>query len=269
MLSSYQRIFRDTQLMEKKQGLIAILDALGAANYNDLEISKFLDSRERVLELLRRKADAKAVRGDIDASLITTFTFNDTVLIVYRTPTTPDLDDVKHFCLLLRKFAVDSLAQGILFRGAVSIGSFYVDDASNTVMGAAVTDAAAWYDSADWVGINATPHATLLIQALLEPRGTDLDHLLVDYPVPLKERPALELKAINWPKAFVVKELTPVADDEDPRAKCLTLLAEHRVPKGTELKHFNSLKFFDHCIAMWNKQQKERRQKAGNRTERG
>jgi hypothetical protein len=249
--------------MEKKQGLIAILDALGAANYNNREIFKFLNSRERVLELLRRKADAKVVRGDIDASRVTTFTFNDTVLIVCRTRAVPALDDVKHFCLLLRKFAVDSLAQGILFRGAVSIGSFYVDDDSNTVMGAAVTDAAAWYDSADWVGINATPHASLLIQALLEPGGTDLDHLLVDYPVPLKEQPALDLKAINWPKAFVVRGLTPVADGEDPRAKCLTLLAEHRVPKGTESKHFNSMKFFDHCIALWNKQQKEQRRKAG------
>jgi hypothetical protein len=243
--------------MQQKQGLIAILDALGAANYSDREISHFLESREVVLRLLRRKADAKAVRGDIDASLVTTFTFNDTVLIVYRTPGPARLEEVHHFCLLLRKFAVDSLAQGILFRGSVSVGTFYVNDETNTVMGAAVTDAAAWYDSADWVGINATPHATLAIQALMEEGHRDLDNFLVDYAVPLKDRTCLLLKAVNWPKAFVVSGLTPCTQGEEPRAKCLSLLAEHRMPKGTESKHFNTISFFDHCMRLWRRQKKK------------
>ena len=243
--------------MEQKQGIIAVLDALGAATYNDREIAQFLNSRERVLELLKRKANAKEIRGNMDINLVTTFTFNDTVLIVYCTPGSATLDDVQYFCLLLRKFMVDSLVQGILFRGSVSIGNFYVDDESNTVMGTAVTDAAAWYDSTDWVGINATPHATLVVQALL--RGSkDLDRLLVDYPVPLKDRPSLVLKAVNWPKAFYVKGLRPVKEGEDPRAKCLKLLAEHKIPKGTESKHFNTVAFFDHCIRLWKEQRKQK-----------
>ena len=158
---------------------------------------------------------------------------------------------------MLRKFAVDSLAQGILFRGSVSVGKFYVSKDTNTVMGAAVTDAAAWYDAADWIGINATPLATLVIQALVEQGHGDIEHLLVDYSVPLKNRPALLLKAVNWPKAFVVSGLTPCADGEKPRAKCLSLLAEHKVPKGTESMHFNSIAFFDHCIELWRKQKKK------------
>jgi hypothetical protein len=248
--------------MEQKQGIIAILDALGAATYNDSEISKFLNSRGLVLDLLRRKANAKQVRGDIKESQVTTFTFNDTILIVYRTPNKATLDDVAHFCFLLRKFEVDSLAQGILFRGSISVGNFYVDGESNTVMGTAVSDAAAWYDFADWVGINATPHATLVVQALLRGRK-DLDHLLVDYPVPFKNRPAIVLKAVNWPKAFYVKGIRPLSEGENPRAKCLALLAQHRVPKGTESKHFNTVAFFDYCIAMYAKQLKDqRRQKS-------
>jgi len=242
--------------MEQTQGLIAILDALGAATYNDREITQFLSSRELVLNLLRRRAHAKEVRGDLDASRITTFTFNDTILIVYRTMDAPTLHDVEHFCLLLRKFQIDSLTHGILFRGAISIGHFYVDDDSNTVMGAAVTDAAAWYDAADWVGIHATPHATLVIESLL-PRGADkLDHTLVEYSVPLKDNRSVTLKAVNWPKAFVVEGLSPVRGNEDPRAKCLHLFTNHRIPKGTEAKHFNSMKFFDYCIAQWNRKLK-------------
>jgi hypothetical protein len=246
--------------MERKQGLIAILDALGAANYTDPEISKFLDSRERVLELLKRNANAKEVRGDIDASRVTTFTFNDTVLIVYRTLRPASLDDVKHFCLLLRKFAVDSLAKGILFRGSVSVGTFYVDDDTNTVMGEAVTDAAAWYSSADWVGINATPHATLVIQGLIEESDDALGHVLVDYAVPLKDGSAPVLKAINWPKVFVVPHLAPVVQGKQPRAKCLVLLTRHRFPKGTESKHFNTTAFFDHCIRLWRQDRKKPKQ---------
>ena len=250
--------------MQQQEGLVAILDALGAANYSDREITQFLKSRELVLDLLQRKADAREVRGDIDARLVTTFTFNDTVLIVYRTRGSPSLDDVEHFCLLLRKFMVDSLAQGILFRGAVSMGRFYVDDESNTVMGAAVTDAAAWYDGADWIGVNATPHATLVIQALLEQHRGDIGRLLVDYPVPFKDRSPLILKAVNWPKAFVVRGLRPVSEGEIPRAKCLSLLTAHRVPRGTESKHFNSIAFFDHCMELWRKQQKTKaRREAG------
>ena len=116
---------------------------------------------------------------------------------MYRVGAPPGLDDVKHFCLLLRKFAVDSLAKGILFRGTVSLGTFYVDDDTNTVMGQAVTDAAAWYESADWIGIHATPHATLAVQRLIEQGEDALGHVLVDYAIPLKGRPAMTLKAIN------------------------------------------------------------------------
>lgn len=246
--------------MERKQGLIAILDALGAANYTDPEISQFLDSRGRVLELLQRNANAKEVRGDIDASRVTTFTFNDTVLIVYRTLKPADLDDVKHFCLLLRKFAVDSLAKGILFRGALSIGTFYVDDDTNTVMGEAVTDAAAWYSSADWIGINATPHASLAIQGLIEKTHDAVGHVLVDYEVPLKNGSAPMLKAINWPKVFVVPHLAPAVQGVQPRAKCLALLTRHRFPQGTESKHFNTVAFFDHCIHLWQQDRKKSKQ---------
>jgi hypothetical protein len=246
--------------MQEREGLVAILDALGAAAYSDREINQFLKSRELVLELLAQKANSKADSGIINADSVTTFTFNDTVLIVYSTDRSPDLHDVEHFCVLLRKFMVDSLAHGILFRGSLSIGRFYVDDASNTVMGAAVTDAAAWYDSADWVGINATPNATLTIQALLEQNRGNIERVLVDYPVPFKNRAALTLKVVNWPKAFFVHGLRPGCRSASARAKCMSLLTAHGVPKGTEVKHFNSLAFFDHCAEACKAQQRAKRQ---------
>jgi len=86
----------------------------------------------------------------------------------------------------------------------------------------------------------------------------DLGHLLVDYAVPFKERPALTLKAVNWPKGFIVRGVRPLGAGEHPRAKCLSLLAAHGVPKATESKHLNTVAFFDHCIALWTKQRKQK-----------
>jgi len=231
---------------QPERGLVAILDALGAASYSEPEIERFLRSRQLVLGLLTEKAEA--VLGDIKAERVTTFTFNDTVVIVYRTPLRPTLKDVEGFCNLLRKFAIDSLVHRILFRGSISTGSFYVNEETNTVMGAAVTDSAAWYDRADWIGINATPQATIFIQSLVERDRKDLDYVLVDYPVPLTDGSEVKLKVINWPKAFYVRGLTPCAEGEDPRAKCLSLLAKHQVPRGTEAKYFNAITFFDHVV---------------------
>jgi len=240
--------------MQQQQGLIAILDALGAGNYSDSKIAQFLKSRKLVLDEL--KAKATRLLGLIDATLVTIFTFNDTVLIVYRAKKAVTLKDVRGFGELVRRFAVKSLEQGILFRGAIAIGRFYVDAKTHTVMGAAVSDAAAWYDQADWIGIAATPKATLFIKSLTEQGGENIEHLMVDYPVPLKDRPALSLKAVNWPKAFFVSGMTPCAPGEKKRAKCLSLLAVNDVPRGTESKYFNSVAFFDYCVELWRRQRK-------------
>lgn len=258
--------------MEQKQGLVAILDALGAATYSDQQIAQFLKSRQVVLDLLATNAEMKALRGAITQNHVTTFTFNDTVLIVYGTEATPTFDDVRHFCILLRRFQVDSLIHGILFRGSFSVGRFHADDDTNTVMGPAVTDAAAWYDSAEWVGVNGTPLATMFVQSLLDQSGQDLDHVLVDWDVPLKEgKGRRHLKALNWPKVFVVPNMTPCAPHENPRAKCATLLTVHGVPRGTELKYVASMEFYDHCVRLRNakvKQLSQRRPKTSPRTRR-
>lgn len=231
-------------MIEPKQGIIAILDALGASNYSREEIDQFLKSRDLVIEQLRDKA----ARLGIDPNTVKVFTFQDSILIIYLTDAPATLKDVNRFGELLRRFTVKSLAHGILFRGAIAIGIFHrVDENTNTVMGPAVSDAAAWYNCADWIGITATPQATLLIQSLTEQGKSDIERLMVDYPVPLKDQRVLSLKAVNWPKAFTVKGMTPCSRGEKPRAKCLSLLVKHGIPKGTESKYSNTVAFFDHC----------------------
>ncbi len=243
----------------KENGIIAILDALGAANYGETEIARFVDSRQQVLELLDEKASN--VFGKIDAGMVTTFTFNDTILIVLRTGLTPPkLQEIGKFFSIMRKFFVDSLEHGILFRGSIAVGDFYVNDKTNTVLGKAITDAAAWYDKADWIGIHATPRTSMVIQRWIENSlSIKKENVLIDYDVPMKHGGAVRLKAVNWPKMFFNNSYSPCKNDEEPREKLLQFLTIHQVPAGTESKFFNTVSFFDHAAKQFSGSRKPKK----------
>lgn len=244
--------------MPEHNGFITVLDALGAAKYSQNEIVQFLESRQRVLMLLESKAEA--VFGHLDARRISTFIFNDTLVIAYPVEPPVSMDHIEAFGMLLRHFELKSIVNGILFRGAMSIGTFYSDEDTNTIMGSAVTDAAAWYDKADWIGITTTPQATLIIRARERQAGKDVERVFIDYLVPMSDHTKPLLRAVNWPKGFYVKGLRPLSRDEDPKAKCLDLLVRSGIPKGTETKYFNTIEFFDHCVRRY----KARRRKSSS-----
>jgi hypothetical protein len=238
------------------QGVVAVLDALGASDFRDAEIQRFMNSRALVLQALDHKAES--ILGRLKAEMISTLTFNDTIVIVLKPDHPPNLDDVDAFFTLLRKFFIESLKNGILFRGAIAIGSFYLDEYTNTVMGEAVTDAASWYGKADWIGIHATPRASLLIDQLLEGQTKRRENVIVDYPVPLRDGSKARLKAVNWPKGYFVKGLSPCSPGENRKGKFLESLSRHRIPVGVEQKYSHTIAFFDSVI-----QQQELVQKLG------
>ncbi len=223
------------------------MDALGAATYGDAEIKRFRESREIVLQLFTAKA--VDILGEIRQENVKTFTFNDTILFILKTGSNPPtLKQISDFFRLMRKFLVDSLANKILFRGSIAIGTFYADDDTNTVMGEAVTDAAAWYDKADWIGVHATPRASLIIQRNLERSDEAKESVLLDYDVPLRRGMTVRAKAVNWPKVFFVNSITPCTDGSKPREELIAFLTEHQVPRGTETKFFNTITFFDTVV---------------------
>jgi hypothetical protein len=236
-----------TTSSRRENGIIAILDALGAGSYEDADIERFIESREIVLGLFNQKAED--ILGEIRASMITTFTFNDTILIALRTGSEePRWKHISNFFTILRKFLVDSMAHGILFRGSIAIGTFYVNNETNTVMGQAVTDAATWYDKADWIGVHTTPRATLIVQRWLEHNDGTKRQVMLDYDVPLKQGTTLRTKAVNWPKAFFIGSITPGDGETKPKEKLLEFLTQHQIPWGTESKFRNTIAFFDHAV---------------------
>lgn len=233
---------------DQQQGLIAILDALGASSYSEDEIDRFLEAREIVMRSLNRKAEA--LLGELKAESLSTFTFNDTIVIVSKTNHSLSLRDVERFFALLRRFLIDSLVNRILFRGTISIGRFHANEDTNTVMGPAVTDAAAWYEASNWIGIHATPRTTILIDQLLEAAAgkNQRTHLMVTYDVPMRDGSTRRLKATNWPKAFFVDGMSPCEPGESRRAKLLKLLGQHQIPVGTEVKYTQTVDFFDAIV---------------------
>jgi len=238
----------------RENGVVAILDALGTATYGESEIERFIESRQVVLGLLDQKAED--ILGEISKPMITTFTFNDTVLVILKTgDREPRLRDTSAFFTIMRKFLVDSLGRGILFRGSIAIGTFYANEDTNTVMGQAVTDAAAWYDKAEWIGVHATPRASMLIDRWLERKEEPMRQVMLDYDIPLKESTIVRAKAINWPKAFFVESITPCTDGTGQKEKLFEFLTQHQVPWGTERKFYNTVAFFDHAVKQIKKSQ--------------
>lgn len=235
----------DMKVPDKKYGVVAILDALGAANYDDSEIAEFLKARQVVMQKLDAKTEQ--VSANLNTARIKTYTFNDTVLVVQESDseeTAPN--DIQAFVTVLRRLVVDSLGRRILFRGSFAAGSFYEDSSTNTILGKAVTDAAAWYDKADWIGILATPRTTVLIDRLKEQQNAEWDHLLADYKVPLSAGKEMRSWTVNWPKGFWVNGITPCKSGEKPREVFLKLLSQFHIPLGAESKHFNTISFFDY-----------------------
>jgi hypothetical protein len=231
---------------EPTHAFVAILDALGVRTYSRQQVKTFLDSRQLVLEAAATLAEKHLKR--FDKLRLSRFAFQDTVIICYRLDDTsprciPDFETASH---LLRAFEMLSLRRGVLFRGAYSLGEvFHVSEADNTVMGPTVSDAAAWYEKADWIGIHATPGASATSDELIRRATDDLAHLLVQYPVPMKDGSSLNLRAINWPKGFYVEDLAPLGSGRG-REKLQALLdLQPPSSDATRRKHGNAVAFFE------------------------
>ena len=70
-----------------------------------------------------------------------------------------------------------------------------------------------------------------------------MPYLFVNHRIPLKKgQEPLELKAVNWPKGMY---LFARQDYQRARAQLLGVLARIGAPYGSEMKHFNTIEFFD------------------------
>jgi hypothetical protein len=113
-----------------------------------------------------------------------------------------------------------------------------------------------------WIGIQTTPKTAIAIQSVIERDGDAKTRLMLDYNVPLKDGKTILVKAVNWPKAFFVPDLTPCSEGEKEREKLFQLLAQHSVPLGTEQKFINTVALFDHSVNVRRKELHLRKSKS-------
>ena len=233
-------------------GIVAILDALGTSKYDDKKIIEFISARKSVLSDFNEKfseAGKKFEIKDIDKS-VKIFTFNDTVIITFKFSAiiTSEIDTgrLHIFLIAIRKMFYDSLKKDILFRGSIALGSFYIDEESNTVMGQAITDAAAWYNKSNWIGVHMTPRTYLITKnADLDIDKDTINYYLIEYNIPMVDASTLHSYCINWPKAFYVKTINENYDDKINQKNELLKILLKQMIVGVENKYINTINFFD------------------------
>ena len=227
-------------MAKHRTAFVAILDALGAAHYSRKQAERFLKFRDEVVESLA-KSVKKSLRS-FKRDRLGRFVFQDTLILTYRTDGDDDFKALLVFGHVLRLFQRQALLRDILLRGAFSHGEvFRIDEDTNTVMGPVVSDAAAWYQRAEWVGVHATPSTSILLRKMEE--AHPMPFLFVNHKIPFKKgQEPLELKALNWPKGMY---LSAERDYWRARAQLLGVLARIGAPYGSEMKHFNTIEFFD------------------------
>jgi hypothetical protein len=124
-----------------------------------------------------------------------------------------------------------AVEQGVFLRGAVSIGSFV--QAPDGLFGPAVTDAAYWYEEADWIGVILTPSAKYgYDRNLVDSLPVDD---LVNYLVPLHDEKTIETWAVAWP-----------GRDPKTRTSLLDKFSANPVLPRDESKYRNTLQFVDY-----------------------
>jgi hypothetical protein len=145
--------------------------------------------------------------------------------------------EVNNFCHVLRVIETPFIIEGCPLRGAFAVGEFFVGD-ERTVLGPAVSDAASWFEAADWIGVHATPHASMVIQSVLEKSGGKLGHVLLGYDVPMgATKSEVRLKAVNWPKGFYIGGLRPPGGGPTRALVLEALTREARFPTLQQVQH--------------------------------
>ena len=228
------------------------MDALGISDHSIEQSKAFMKDRDIIVNLIGDFS--KGTSPDSRVGDARVYTFGDTLLLTW------DIRDVVGIPLvkvgeLLRHILAQSLDRRILWRGAMSIGKFIENRKSNTLIGPAVADAAAWYEAANWFDVMATPACSLVIRRLFEEMsGSEeltkkLSETFVEYKVPLKGGSALQVPAIGWPFHLLKSGtiVSPGGNRVTPLSRLYKALSRFTIPAKTEVKYFNAIDFYKHC----------------------
>jgi hypothetical protein len=226
-------------------GAVAVLDVLGLREqttpeflqlvyYHTVGEKGYLSNRERSM-IIDLSGKGRSRRGPLPPQT-KTHPFQDS-LVVFSTGSPPYHRLVEHLVDRLMDPFRDALMDGVLFRGVISVGSFYY--LHPIVAGPAFYEAIAWHDRPDWAGISLTPSALYAYQTAVHQNSGRWP--VVPYTVPLKDGGEHRTLVLNWPMRFDREELVDI-------------FSEMTIRPDTEAKYRNTLAFYD-----WSRNERAKR----------
>jgi len=236
--------------MKTCNGFIFILDALGASQFDEKKIESYLEGRSKINSLVSDVIKSAGRGKGIESCDI--FTFGDTVLLAISV----EKDAILPVEFVVPIYAMEIhlllsfVSSQILYRGAFSVGQFYVDSESNTVMGPAVSDAASWYEASNVPAVISTPKCSVFIESNYE--RMNLENLATPvhrYPVPMKDGTTKELFVVAWLAQLFKKEVQLnffKKEFENVDKVFFSTLEKFEIPTGTEKKYEGLIEYYDY-----------------------
>ena len=222
---------------EIKEGIVAILDALGSSTLSSSEAQTFIKRRQNFLDVLGSASFRFEWLEDTlryQLKRLPLFTFGDTIVFGWEVP--PNTTDTYQYMPVVLEYLVRVITvgfqTGIMWRGCISYGQFCADTDSNTIIGPAVADAAQWYDKAKWSGIIASPFCGKAVSrsALALGGRRNYEPIFCEYEVPLKtafgETYKEKMWVVSWPIFYEMQK--------DARGAFYKDIQQFPVPKDTE-----------------------------------
>lgn len=256
------------------KGFVLMLDALGVRNISKNEAEHFVDIRESMISRLKLKLPTfkmtiqTLIHDKLDEEIININDINN-----YEDPEFIEFADniVMHWNLpyisfdsiliiigkMLETIIPHGIKNQVLWRGAFSVGEYYIGIKSKTtLLGPAIVDVASWHEAADWIGIIATPKCGIKLESRYVNEGKGLSPYL-KYKVPLKEKTNGIMWVVKWVNEYCgITEIDFIEKDKqyinsiyvNKRTELCNDLSKMTIPKGTELKYENTLKYWDCCV---------------------
>jgi hypothetical protein len=207
--------------LHRKEGIVVFLDVLGMKGiWKRKPVIKVVNNWKSVIrsfmDVLQPLNSGSYLRALSD-TIIVTIPGSLDYSIVDRT-----------FDLLLAPF-IHSLKLGMLLRGVVSHGIYYLSN--NLIIGEAVDDAAFNHDKVNWIGVSLSPNLSTKINDITR---VNTNSIMWSY-IPHKTSPYRGF-ALNWPI-------------HDPTGECNSSIKKENISSDPSIreKHHNTSVFYQSC----------------------
>jgi len=239
------------QPIETDVAVVAMLDVLGARVHDAQEAVRIADSLCALVETARVQSNTdRRYFQQLGHELpeLRLRLVGDAIVMLWPQPSGSGWVTgtflVRRMGYWTQRIVVNGLAKRLPLRGAVGAGNLVVR--GDVALGSAMTDAATWYDQADWLGVVATPRAGMLLQQA-DPAGPagPSRPWFIHVPVPLKDGSTSAMWAASWPFAFVQGESLDAERAKQARRELVTQFAQFEMPGDTGRKYQNALACFD------------------------